>query len=429
MQTNINIKMIDAIKTMLNNVYLQFFGNFLLFVNIKPTKSLGTMGVNANMRGFNLYYHDDFANLLTQEQLIFILIHEVMHLISNHQGRCRALNHNHFIANLAQDGIINTNIKDNSKINIYAKMDKKDAGGGLLYVPPEYTGELIYEDFYDWLIKEFKDKPKCKCGSSCPGGKNQDQNQDQEPGDGQNQEKNEDCNCEGKSPEYKTFKDYFESGFYQFDIHLDDEIPDDLKRKMLEEKLAGMRHRGLVPGDMEAMIEKLNASRKNYLKEIQSNIRYMVGSAKYKTFQKPNRRGIAGIRGKKKESKVINVILDTSGSMSGSFETVLSYIFHNNIILNLIQCDTNVTGFEQLANKNQLNKLIIKGLGGTTLQPAFDFIANNRHLRDYNTLLLTDGQCDDIDNILGTKVLVLTTDIDVKFTNPERVKQYKIEVE
>jgi predicted metal-dependent peptidase len=139
---------------------------------------------------------------------------------------------------------------------------------------------------------------------------------------------------------------------------------------------------------------------------------HIFGSKKYKTIVRPNRRGIHGLKGHKKFKNEINVILDTSGSMSGEFERVLSYIFQNDIEINLIQCDAEVQQIIKIKEKKQLEKMKIKGLNGTVLSPAIDFITNKKNkIYMYNTVILTDGYTDTLDfTNVKTKTLILSTD-------------------
>jgi predicted metal-dependent peptidase len=143
----------------------------------------------------------------------------------------------------------------------------------------------------------------------------------------------------------------------------------------------------------------------------------IFGTVKQKTIVKPNRRQIAGLKGNRKVKTKINCILDTSGSMGGTFERVLSYIYRNDIEVNLIEADTEVKWVQAIKSKRKLETIPIKGLGGTVLQPAIDYVAD--HFNEFNTLVLTDGYCDSLDltrikgNILlisiGTKVPISRT--------------------
>jgi predicted metal-dependent peptidase len=59
----------------------------------------------------------------------------------------------------------------------------------------------------------------------------------------------------------------------------------------------------------------------------------------------------------------------------------------------------------------------IYGLGGTELQPGIDYITGNPYLRNFNTLILTDGVCDDLDLSYLKKTLVVSSDVEAKLTS------------
>jgi hypothetical protein len=88
--------------------------------------------------------------------------------------------------------------------------------------------------------------------------------------------------------------------------------------------------------------------------------------------------------------------------------------------LNLIQIDTQVKAVQDIKSKKDLQKLVIKGLGGTTLQPALDYIADPKNeLSKYNNLILTDGYTDNLNfSILRTNTLILTTGTKPPYNDP-----------
>jgi len=196
------------------------------------------------------------------------------------------------------------------------------------------------------------------------------------------------------------------------DAHLGDDIPQELKREIVEAAITRLKNRGLNSGEVEAILNKLRKTRKDYLKEIKRTMsNHIFGSKKEKTIVRPNRRGISGLKGQKKYKNEINVLLDTSGSMSGEFEKVLSYIFQNDIQMNLIQCDAQIQQVLKVKDKKQLEIMKIRGLGGTTLMPGIDFMTDKKNkIYMYNTVILTDGYTDSLDfKNVKTKTLILST--------------------
>ncbi len=153
----------------------------------------------------------------------------------------------------------------------------------------------------------------------------------------------------------------------------------------------------------------------------------IFGTVKEKTIVKPNRKQISGLKGSRKVKTKINCILDTSGSMGGTFERVLSYIYRNDIEVNLIEADTEVKWIQNIKSKKKLETLVIKGLGGTILQPAIDLVSEK--FNEYNTVVLTDGYCDSLDlSKIRGRVLMISIGVKVPISRTNnKVKQIMVE--
>jgi len=219
------------------------------------------------------------------------------------------------------------------------------------------------------------------------------------------------------------------SGEY-LDKHIGDDVPEELREAMVKDVMERLAARGLAAGNVEQTLNKLQKKRKDYLKEIKRAVSNMIfGTVKQKTIVKPNRRQISGLKGNRKVKTKINCILDTSGSMGGTFERVLSYIYRNDIEVNLIEADTEVKWIENIKKKRQLETMVIKGLGGTMLQPAINLVADQ--FNDYNTVVLTDGYCDSLDlSKIKGKVLMISIGVKVPISRTNnKVKQIMVEKE
>jgi len=196
------------------------------------------------------------------------------------------------------------------------------------------------------------------------------------------------------------------------DTHIGDEVPPEMKREVVEGVMQTLKNRGLSSGEVETILNKLRKTRKDYLKEIKRTMsNHVFGTKKQKTIVRPNRRGIQGLKGHKKYRTEINCILDTSGSMGGEFEKVLSYIFQNDIEINMIQIDAQVQDVIKIKEKRELERMKIKGLGGTILQPAIDFMTDPKNKIHRNTtVILTDGWTDSLNfKNVKTQTLILST--------------------
>jgi len=214
------------------------------------------------------------------------------------------------------------------------------------------------------------------------------------------------------------------------DKHMSDEVPEEMREAMVKDVMERLAARGLSAGNVEQTLNKLRKKRKDYLREIKRAVSNMIfGTVKQKTIVKPNRRQISGLKGNRKVKTKINCILDTSGSMGGTFERVLSYVYRNDIEINLIEADTEVKWIENIKNKRKLETMVIKGLGGTILQPAIDLVADQ--FNEFNTVVLTDGYCDSLDlSRIKGKVLMVSIGVKVPISRSNnRVKQIMVEKE
>jgi len=427
---------------------LPFYAHYNLMINFQELNSIPTCGVNVTRKGMNFYYNTEFLNKLPQEEVNFIDIHEIFHLLFNHPKRTVSGRYDPHLANVAQDMLINSIIW--SDINHgFVQIPKDEKGRNMaLFLPNEYEGEEIFEPLYEWLMvkkKEHDDKKKENECKSCNGtGEKQEQDQNGEGGEGDNGENGE-GNGKGSgkdskgNPEYgdygkaggnkvdtysldSIFDNLKETEGQYMDSHIEDTVPEELRETMVKEAFEKLKARGLADSkEVTAILNKLRKNRKDYLKEIKRSVSNIIGAGnKQKTITRLNRRGIKGLKGSKKVKSKINVILDTSGSMGGMFEKVLSYIFQRDITINLLQVDTVLRGTEDIKNMRDLERLKIRGGGGTRMQPGIDYICENYN--QYNTVLLTDGWVDSLDwsNHNG-KVLILTTADECPITrNPKK---------
>ena len=228
----------------------------------------------------------------------------------------------------------------------------------------------------------------------------------------------------------QIFQDMENGNGEYMDKHIGDDVPEEMRDAMVKDVMERLAARGLSAGNVETTLNKLRKKRKDYLKEIKRAVSNMIfGTVKQKTIVKPNRRQISGLKGNRKVKTKINCILDTSGSMGGTFEKVLSYVYRNDIEINLIEADTEVKWLENIKNKRKLETMVIKGLGGTILQPAIDLVADQ--FNEFNTVVLTDGYCDSLDlSKIKGRVLLISIGVKVPISRSNgKVKHIMVEKE
>lgn len=372
-------KISECIEEMLLKYNLNFYAEFAGFITFFETTTVDTAGVNVTTK-LNFYFNPNFFNQLSQEEANFVVIHEIFHLLFDHFQRSR--NFIGKVANIAQDMIINELIVTDMPEH-FAQVPKMFPP---LRLPTDYQEERIFEILYHWLLNK--------------------QNQN--------------------SPNLQNpLKDILHSDdpkiTGQFDSHL--ESDSNIKENVVNDVLSNLKNRGLISKDIESILGKLRKSKVNYLKQIKSNISNLKGKVNAKSFKKPNRRGFKGIKGKVKFSKNINCILDTSGSMNGNWEFIISYLLHGDCTVNVIQCDAKVHSVKTFNTKAQFNNYKINGNGGTELQPAINYLLNDKHLKLLNLVILTDGHTDSLDlsNVKQTLIISCGTNTPVKSGNYKEI--------
>ena len=228
----------------------------------------------------------------------------------------------------------------------------------------------------------------------------------------------------------QIFQDMENNNGEYLDKHMDDGIPEEMREAMVRDVMDRLAARGLTAGNVETTINKLRKKRKDYLREIKRAISNIIfGTVKQKTIVKPNRRQIAGLKGNRKVKTMINVGLDTSGSMGGqgTFEKVLSYVYRSDIEINFMESDTQVNWVQKIKSKRKLESIPIHGLGGTCLQPMIDYIVE--HHNECNSVLLTDGYTDTLDfSKVKGRVLIISVGVKCPIGRSNgKVKQILVE--
>ncbi len=128
-----------------------FYGELLSHINIWGTYELNPNTITTN--GRDIIFHPDFIMSLTDEELRFCIIHEILHCISEHQERRD--NRDPEIWNIACDYAINPLLKDESGI----KPPRTESRTEAFIYDKRFLGARV-EDIYDILIKESSTRSK-----------------------------------------------------------------------------------------------------------------------------------------------------------------------------------------------------------------------------------------------------------------------------
>jgi predicted metal-dependent peptidase len=117
-----------------------------------------------------------------------------------------------------------------------------------------------------------------------------------------------------------------------------------------------------------------------------------------RTFSRASRRGAERtdlvLPGRRRQGWILNVVLDTSGSMTEEIPRVLGTLaeFCDAVAVDqvrLVQCDAAVTS-DELLGPHELAERRIEGYGGSDLSPALRYLAEDQHVRA--VVVITDGE-------------------------------------
>lgn len=382
---------------------MSFYGYFLTTINFREVNDNSTAAVYANGSRLYFKYNKAFIDVLSKEEIRFLLMHELSHLLFSHLNRIGDRNMKK--SNVVADMIINTSIVEDfdstfKQIHgVYELTNGKKIKIPKLLIPIEYQGRRIFEELYDWSQIEASKKVNAN-----------------------------------DSDELKLIKSLFKDIEEGKDVQCTDdhyessEIEKQIMDSITNDIINGLKNRGYCTQNIEKFLGKLTSDRKNNLNWVLQNLSYVMGSTLKGSWSKPNRYSISGKKGEMLVGHQINVILDVSGSMFGLHEKVLSTIYQNGLQCNIILADTEVKDFIVTKSKTELQNIELKGFGGTELQPAIEYIKNKKEISKINTLILTDGYCDNLDfNGLPGKKMIITTDVLVNYVG-SNVKQQKLEI-
>jgi predicted metal-dependent peptidase len=384
--------------------YYMYFLNHVSFWEVGEME-MPTCAATVYKGRLAILWTREFVEELSIKELMAILIHEIYHLIGNHLERGKGYDQR--TSNIAMDMIINHLIIKYHGAHVeFPKLTKEKAEALIsknsldgaeaskvrtsigksecIELDANYKGDLVFEPLYEWLQTEnAKDK---------------------------NGEPNE------LSEDTKNLMKWADRGM-TLDYHVQlDEISDEIRKDLAKgasekAKYDTQKSRGTIAGSIADILELLlKKPKENNLRLIKRMVSALKGREKVRSFKRLNRR-IEGVKGAVKQSLELNVILDTSGSMDGEFDLVLSEIYRDGYVINLCQVDTRLQNVKKITSKHEFKKFAVYGLGGTTLTPGIEHIIDPKNrLHRNGTLILTDGatDCLDFHNSMGQFLIIST---------------------
>jgi predicted metal-dependent peptidase len=333
-----------------------------------------TMGVFASGR---MVANRQFVAKLKENELIFVLAHELLHLALRTHDRAKGSGRLEF--NYAHDYIINDILR--------AELGFTHVPAGGLDMPgaKEKSAERIVLE-----MRKHGDQMQSKTqvwdgqSVSARGALSQ-------PGQGQQAADDAgDVMDEAKERElFPECKNEQESQAKQMQGAA-------AKALALGKAMGKMQGRGAESGDVTQTVMALRGMYKTPWEVVLQKWIESVAPGE-RTYLRPSRREVAGsdivLAGRKRESWMLNVVLDTSGSMMDEISPALGAIadFCEQLSIDeirLVQCDAAVTADEMLS-PDALANYQVSGFGGSDLSPAMRALSEDARVTA--TLVITDG--------------------------------------
>lgn len=361
-----------------------FFGQLALRMPLVDVTNDGWCPTAATDFRF-IYYNTNFIDKLDQDELVFLVAHEIGHCIFEHfirvEDRDKAL------WNMAGDYVINLMLKDNGigrfPTSVPGLLDPKYKG---------YTTEEVYDDLIN-NNADLKDTLDMHIEMS-------DGSEDGD-GDGENDGK-------GKAPKLKKSDSK--------------KISDEIRQSILQAAAASS---GDLPNEINRIINSLTESKMYWREHIRSTIESTFKSDF--TWMRPNRKGwhmSAVLPGMTPGEQIdIAIGIDTSGSISQ--KTLTDFMSEVNGIMEqfdaytirIWQFDTKVYGYDVFTHEDgkDMRNYEIRGGGGTDFDANFNFMKENE-IEPNQFIMFTDmmpwnswgdeNYCDTLFVAHGTKTIV-----------------------
>jgi predicted metal-dependent peptidase len=344
-------------------------------VRVSIDQRVPTMGVFASGR---LVVNPAFVARLKDNELIFVLAHELLHLALRTHERAKGSGQLEF--NYAHDYIINDILR------VELGFTAIPAGGLDMPGARQKSAEQI-------VLEMRKNADRMASKSRVFEGEHVTLRRALGIGGGQPQDKQD----AGDVLDDKTERDLFPDEATEQAAQVKAMREAAAKALALAKAMGAMRGRGGDAGAAEHQV--VSALRGLYRTPWEMSLQKWMESVApgERTFMRPSRRGAERndivLPGRRRESWMLNVVLDTSGSMTDEIPRVLGAVadFCDAVAVDqirVVQCDTAVTS-DQILSPSELADYRVSGYGGSDLTPAMLALADDPRVTA--CLIVTDG--------------------------------------
>jgi predicted metal-dependent peptidase len=362
-------------------VPLPYLSGLAAKVRVQLDDRVPTMGVFASGR---LVVNPAFAERLKEHELIFVLAHELLHLALRTHDRARGSRHLEF--NYAHDYIINDILRTELGVAT-VPAGGLDMPGASRRSAEEIVLEMrrnaadmpsrsaVFEGEATTIGRVFGPR-----GRGEPGAEGEATREAGDVLDGQQEKAMFPDEVADQAEQAGTIKDAASAS---------------LAMARAVGALRGLR--GDAPGATSQVVAALRGIYRTPWEVALQRWMESVAPGE-RTFSRPSRRGAdrsdVVLPGRRREGWMLNVIVDTSGSMAEEIPRALGAIadFCDAVAVDqvrLLQCDVAVTS-DELLSPSELGEYQVSGYGGSDLTPAMERLAADPQVRA--AAIVTDGE-------------------------------------
>tara|TARA_B100001093_G_scaffold24443_1_gene21623 strand:+ start:1157 stop:2497 length:1341 start_codon:yes stop_codon:yes gene_type:complete len=351
-----------------------FFGNLATRLLLKDATDWCP---TAATDGKYFYFNRNFVAALSDQEVVFLVGHEVLHCVYDHMDADRRGDRNPMLWNIANDYVINADLID-GRVGEQIKLVE-------ICYDWKYRGK-VSEEIYDELFDEMEENGQIKYTQTLDVHLDREEGDDPQSGDGA--EGNDDGKGKGKGA----------SGPEQYTAEEKEKIKQEFQNAVMQSaKAAGA---GNLPGGVKRMLSDLLNPQLDWRQLIAMQIQSVIRSDY--TYQTPSRKGQDSgfyLPGMDKETTIdVAISMDVSGSiydeMLRDFLTEVKGIMdqYTDFRIHLFCFDTEVHNPQTFTphNMEEFLDYDIQGGGGTEFDCVFDYMKDAGIVPEKH-IMFTDG--------------------------------------
>jgi predicted metal-dependent peptidase len=372
-----------------------FVHEFLMMMSKRPNALIPTMRVWCEGTRIFLEYNPIFMQKLTDEQVRWVLHHEVLHVALHHCTlRAPVDMKNRTLWNWAADLAINQLIKESSMV---VRPVGKNIGKPLFPEQYNFPVKLSMEQYlqllWKWQEEQEKNQEQEKGDSEGQGDQSEPGDQD---GDGEGQGSDDQAG-DGNGKPSKDQVPQAPDGGKLVDDHgnwEENDLVDQLIRTKIDQMLNQSKYWGHMTGECKAAIELAQKARVNWRKMLRHQLGRFAIDEKEPTILRPNRRfGYPFLGTTNICVDRILVAWDTSGSVGD--KALAQFGAECNRAkeycpIDVCQFDTQITVMPKPFDR-KMKRVEVAGRGGTHFQLVFELADKMRYKA---LVILTDGEAE-----------------------------------